>query len=264
MIPAQPDPPVHQQLVRYLLDELNETACDEIEIRLLKDAEFQEQLAVAELEVAELFEKRLLKPDQMKLVRSKFGANPSWKQNLYFCRVMAAEEAKWSAPRLSRAKSGIFRTALLSGALISLAVALAVWFVLHPSVHSTVEIGKRSNVSVAVLLPPPLKGLERQVDNTVSLPQAPGPVELRMVLRNDFYPEYEVRLRSVSTGVEQSLGTVKPDRPTGGQHTLRVGLDSSQLSPGRYTIVLRALERDGSVVNVGGYSFRAVIGSGNR
>lgn len=68
-----PNPEGHATLVRYLLDELSDEERDRLEERLLVDKSAQEDLAVAEEELAALLINGALPPEQRLLLERKFS-----------------------------------------------------------------------------------------------------------------------------------------------------------------------------------------------
>jgi len=259
------DPGRHVTLVRYLLDQLSGEERDRLEVRLLADGEFQEELTVAEEEIADLYVKGWLPPEQQRLLERKFSESPEWKVRIDLARVMNRAEAELAVAQPTGWRKWLagFRALGLGkqlAALASIVAILGVWLVLGPG-RKDKDAGASSQrflpaVPSFLLAPAVRKDAVPQSDNIVLLPERPGLIELRLPLDRDFYRAYQVQLQSLATGQTVSLGSATPVRERSVKPELRVPVDSAKLQPGRYTIVLQAAEADGSVTDVEGYSFR--------
>jgi hypothetical protein len=256
------DAELHATLVRYLLDQLSDEERNGVEEHLLADAELQERLAVAEEEIADRYVNGELLPELRKLVEQKFGGCPDWEGRTDVARAMAKIEAEMAANAGQPARSGPakyweWRFVLPLAGLLT--VAVVVWFGLAQRQPTGSSPKNLPNPVASFLLTPAIsKDASAQPENIVILPARAGPIELRLPLNKDFYPSYQVQLQSFSSEKAVSLGVATP-LPQDHSKEIRVSVDSASLSPGRYTIVLRASETDGSVTDVAGYSFRVVI-----
>lgn len=260
----QPDPQQHADLVHYLLDELNDEKRDDLEERLVADAGFQEELAVAEQEIADHYVNKVLRPEQRDVVERKFAGSPEWKNKFDLARAMIRIEAELDATDAGRPGNwfGWFWRWRFRIPAVALAFGFAIailWFAIDPTHSSNVGGSQRSIARVIasfVLAPAARKDGSQQADNVLALPTRPGLLEFRLLLDRDFYPTYQVQLQSLTTGQSISLGVVAPTDMGTAKRELRVSVDSGGLRPGRYAITLRASETDGSLTEVAGYSFR--------
>jgi hypothetical protein len=260
------DVELHSLLIRYLFDEVSDEERDQLEERLLADAEFHERLAVAEEEIADRYVKGELVPEQRTLVERKFEGCPEWEARTDVARAMARIEKEMHCKNVERrveqswaARSWEWRFVLPVFGLLT--VAVAVWFVLGQGQRHPVGSSQKTlpNAIASFLLTPAArKDGGPRPENIVELPSRPGPIELRLPLDRDFYSAYRVELQSFSSGQTVSLGVFAPSRQDQSKE-IRVSVESATLSPGRYTIVLQASETDGSTTDVAGYSFRVTV-----
>lgn len=260
----------HEALVRYLLDELSEEERDSVETALLTDRRVQDDLAAAEEELASDYVNQRLLPKQRDVLRRKFAEWPEWNDRVRVARAMSHVEAEvfgveWRGQQRLRAWLAHFFSSHYRGALVIVvsAVALcAVCFTVSPLrilFPERITPGSRVAPAVAsfVLTPAGAKGTQPQADNIVRVPGSGGNIELRLVLSHDIYPSYQVQLESTDRSVRTQLGAAAPTSGSGGTH-VSVLVDLAILRPGRYTIVLRAVESDGTLSDVAGYSFRVI------
>lgn len=259
----------HDTLVRYLLDELSVEERDRVETVLLTDRRVQDDLAAAEEELADGYVNQRLLPEQREVLRRKFAEWPEWNERLRLARAMSQAEAAvfgddWrNAHRIWPWLGDFFgsqRRALVIA--VSAAVFCAVCFTvsfwgIHFAERGTPGSRVVPTVASFLLTPAGVKGSETRADNIIRLPGRDGHIELRLALDRDIYASYQVQLESPDKGVRTQLGTAVPIRGSG-LTQVRVSVDASILSPGRYTIVLVAAESDGTVSDVAGYSFRVI------
>ena len=256
----------HLACKRYLLDELDDRSRNRLEADLLTDPGAQEALAWSEMEIADLYLANRLSPAQRAVINEKFGDDQQWQRSLEITRLLreagarlAAAGARESDHRWNRMK-----------ALRSLAFAAASVILIAGAFYWTTRAGRSGPPVVAmahragrtislVLQPAGLKGATGAPDNVLGL--APGSsAELRLPLTRDFYAAYTVRIEDSMTGVEAPVRSVSVQHGPGNTGEVRVIVDAGTLSPGRYTIVVRAAEPDGSVTEVRGFSLRTVDG----
>jgi hypothetical protein len=256
-----PNPERHATLVRYLLDELTDEERDRLEEWLLVDKSAQEDLAIAEEELADRFINGELPSPQRSLLERKFSGCPEWREKTRFARLIdRAIEQRFSVP-ISRIILPWRKWPMV--ALASAAMVLAVWMFLTPGRTPTtpgISPAESAQPVPSFLLAPVVRRGDRaQSDNVVELTPGSGRIELRLLLDRDLYPAYQVRLQFLDNGQMLRMGPFPPVRQGGARPELRFPIDSAWLKPGRYTIVLQASEGDGTVTEVDGYSFRVVI-----
>jgi len=256
-----PNPERHAALVRYLLDELSDEERDRLEERLLVDRSVQEDLAVAEEELAALFINGELPQEQRTLLKRKFVGCPEWTEKTTFVRsIERAIEEHLSLP-VSKKMVPWRKWPMV--ALASAATVLAVWMFLTPGRKPTspaISSAESAQPVPSFLLAPVVRqGGGAQSDNVVELRPGSSRIELRLLLNQDLYPAYQVRLQSLDSGQMLPMGTIPRVRQPEAKPELRLSIDRGRLKPGRYTIVLQASEGDGNVVEVAGYSFRVVV-----
>ena len=257
------NPNRHAALIRYLLDQSEERERAAIEEGLLADVDFQEDLKVAEEDLADRYASGRLTAPERELVAVKFQGSPEWKARTEAARAMncvaaeLAQAAADAAPALRKSPVWRWRPALRMAPLaVATAVALiGVWLLFRPGdgQRRGPQVAKGpSQVLPSFLLAPELrKGGAPQTENAVRLPSPKAWIELRLPLGQNLYPVYQVKLHSLASGATTLLGSVAPSG-----RELRVPVDGADLQPGSYTLVLQAAEADGIMTEVAGYSFR--------
>ncbi len=257
------NPERHAALIRYLLEHVDERERAAIEDALLAEADFQEDLDMAEEDLAERYVSGNLTAAERVLVEDKFGRSPEWEARIEASRSMnyiAVELAQAAAEAAAaRRESSIWmrRPALriASMALATAVTLIGIWLLFRPddSQRRSPQLARGPSPPMPsfLLVPSVRKGGAPQQNNVVRLPSSPGWIELRLPLEQNLYPVYHVRLQSLATGATSPLGSVTPSGPE-----LRVPLDGAGLQPGSYMVVLQAPEADGVMREVAGYSFR--------
>jgi len=246
----------HAALVRYLLDQSDEKEREEIEHALLVDSQHQEALDVAMEELVDRYVTGSLTPAQQELVKEKFAGASDWTARTAAARAMNSVAAELRASNYGKVLAWRRRNRNVVVLTVAAVLVIGVWVVfrLGESQRGGPLVAGRPAPPVAsFLLTPALrKGGSQQTETVVRLPSPPARIELRLPLKQNFYPAYQVKLHSFVTGEVTLLTTV-----AGKGTELRVPVDSAGLQPGRYTLVLQAAEADGAMTEVAGYSFRA-------
>jgi hypothetical protein len=247
------DPARHEALLRYLLDQSTEEERAQIEEALLADRSLQEDLSVAEEELADRYATRRMGQAESKTMEQNFLGAQEWRARIRTARAINVVAAEWAGrPMMTRP---LFSTGLIAAAT-SVAIACA-WMIFH-----TAGTGRRPPelaegpppVVPSFLLTPAVRKAEQpRPDNRVPLPPKLGPIDLKLPVERSSYAAYQVKLHNLATGETSLLGGAVLVEESGAPQ-VRVRLDSAALRPGRYTIVLQAAEPGGGITEVAGFS----------
>lgn len=239
---------------RYLLGELDESAQEALEKRLMvNDDDFQEFL-IAEDEIVDDFCAGKLSATEVEKYHHHFLATPERRTQHRFGAALrkhiAADRAHW------RPFGRVWKLTWAAAAVAL--VALAVWSIrtTQRAPFRLEQPGPRAEGSTVAffLTTGSLRGLTPEMQ-TITVPTGVALVELQLDLPSGTRGDREVTLEDARSGSVLAEGTL-PVRTLEGQQVVVATVPAELLSPGDYLVVLRAHSEAGGSRASRTYEFR--------
>ena len=268
-----------QQAIRdYLLGDLNEDDRQNLEERFMTDSEYRNEVLMVESELVEEYVNGALSSDEQAKFRSHYLSAPRQEKQLRTIRALtkvagASKRLRVEPPKPQSFLAKLFDSSNRKLQFASVAVAVVIALVsaavifqvllqktgtgqLHEELAqlNTPENLSRTSDSVLPVTFPPVMLRDRNSWPKITLSPSVKAVQFNLPLTQVNYSAYRVELRSLegTQVVDFEIST----RPRAG--VLPIQLPARILTPGDYSLVIRASKPDGQVEDIGDFSFRVL------
>jgi hypothetical protein len=282
-----------RELMRsYLLGSLTGARLEEVEIRLLSDASFREELQAVQDELIDSYAFGALSWRERRKFKSRFLITPERAEKLRFARAMKAyvggagpEESGESSGRLRRLRllRQLARHKLLFAASVVACLLVAAAFLVFfikarrdEAVRASIERAERIRAEVGLEVErwtkrPPLDfarstpvvelrlspGLTRGAPNTrrIILTGAREIAQIKLELSERRFDSYDAALLTSDEALVFSVSGLRPENE-GGDRVLIIRIPAKSLKAGDYEFRLHGMSTAGDTGDAGSYSFQ--------
>lgn len=246
-------PTSHEAIKNYLLGQVSEQEESEVEMRLLADPEFYDELSIVEDELIDQYLGGALSDTDRKSFQSHFVSSPERHQKVRFARALKKHVAVSAEEVSSPQPLSIFS---LRRPVVPYAIAAALLVVLGVSyllVRNGQGPGPSGRVLAIELTPGPTVRGGGEVKELVLAPDV-GSVRLQLDLPTNEYQTYEAVLRDSSLRPVLTAGNLKP-QTINNTAAVMMDVQANLLAPGDYRVNLSGTTAGGRPETVATFSF---------
>jgi hypothetical protein len=246
-------PTSHEEIKNYLLGQVSEQEESEVEMRLLADPEFYDELSIVEDELIDQYLGNTLSDTERQSFQSHFVSSPERHQKVRFARALKKYVAVNAEEEASPRASSIFS---LRHPVLPYAIAAVLLVVVGVS-YLAMKYGPGpppgSRVLAIELTPAPTVRGGGEVKE-LSLAPDVGSVRLQLDLPTNDYQTYDAVLRDSSLRSVLTAGGLKP-QTINNTPAVIIDVEAGLLAPGDYRVNLSGTTAGGGSESVATFSF---------